>query len=100
MQQVAQPILSIGCKHEGNTVSIQISDNALPVEAALINDPFEEDASMYAQFNKGSGLGLTIVRETFRSHGGVCNLEKNHDASGAPCAGVVFKASIPARPTN
>jgi signal transduction histidine kinase len=75
-------------------VSFSITDNGLPADARLMNDPFREDASTYAKKGRGSGLGLTIVRETFAAHGGGCALNENFDADGERISGVTFTASM------
>ncbi len=94
-QAVLQPLITIRAWAEDSVVRITISDNAFPVDSHLISNPFDEDASTYARQGRGSGLGLTIVRETFRTHGGSCQLLENRGGDGARAAGVTFDASLP-----
>ncbi len=75
-------------------VTIAIEDNALPVTASLLSDPFAEDASTYRSQGKGSGLGLAIVKETFMRHGGRCRLTENTTVENSRRPGVTFSADL------
>jgi signal transduction histidine kinase len=94
-QRVEQPSITTRVWMETGDVHFTIEDNALPVDQQLIRDPFKEDASTYARSGRGSGLGLAIVYETFRAHGGSCDLTGNRDAMGNRLPGVTFKGSLP-----
>lgn len=92
---IAEPAIAARVWAEDSSAKITIRDNGFPVECHLISNPFDEDASTYAKHGRGSGLGLTIVRETFRAHGGTCQLLENRDDGGRRTAGVTFLASLP-----
>jgi signal transduction histidine kinase len=96
-QQVARPELRIEVSTTAEDIVVQVRDNGLPAEKPLIDLPFEEDASLYAKLGLGTGLGLAVVRETFRIHGGDCSLIANHDEQGTRVDGVTFKAWLPKR---
>jgi signal transduction histidine kinase len=89
------PLLAVEVWTEGDLGWFSIRDNGLPADERLIEKPFDEDASTYANQGKGTGLGLTIVKETFRSHSGKCFLEPNQDGSGNRIPGVIFKGCLP-----
>lgn len=77
-------------------VRISVRDNGLPVDTELLRDPFEEGASTYAKLSKGSGLGLVIVKEAVRRHGGPPpTLQPNQDEVGVRVPGVTFTAVLP-----
>lgn len=92
---VKQPELKIYISKIDNYIQFRIIDNGLPTESALISNPFDEDASKYARSGRGSGLGLTIVRETFLRHGGNCDLYENKSKDGVRFDGVTFEATLP-----
>ena len=91
----SNPEIAIEVWESDNSVCFEIRDNGLPIEATLMDDVLEEDASTYSSLGKGSGLGLAIVKETFRAHRGRCDLKENRDSSRARVAGVTFSASLP-----
>jgi signal transduction histidine kinase len=94
-QEVQQPTIALRVWSADGFARAAIRDNALPIGKQLIANPFDEDASTYAQKGRGSGLGLAIVRETFRTHGGSCQLFENRLEDGARDVGVTFDASLP-----
>ena len=92
---VPSPSIFLEMRRHGGRIMLMIRDNGLPEQSHLISEPFEEGASFYARSGRGSGLGLTIVQETFRKHGGECRLFENADESGIRVPGVTFEASLP-----
>jgi signal transduction histidine kinase len=88
------PHLILRVENSDSQVEISITDNALPVNHALIERPFEEDASTYTRSGKGSGLGLFNVRETFRIVAGECRLTENRDPHENRLPGVCFTVRI------
>ena len=92
---VAQPAIKILIEKNKGSIKFRIIDNGLPVNSNLIENPFDEDASTYARSGRGSGLGLTIVRETFLRHAGNCKLYENQNNDGSRIPGVTFEATLP-----
>lgn len=95
-RRVDAPLVTISGRQRRARVQIVVEDNGLPLQSALPDDPFAEDASTYRVQGKGSGLGLAIVKETFARHGGQCSLRPNHTADGARYPGVQFSSDIAA----
>ncbi len=60
----------------------------------LLSDVFAEGATTYRSQGKGSGLGLTIVKETFMQHGGSCQLTENTTEEDLRRPGVTFSADL------
>src|SRR5262249_34672209 len=75
VRAVAEPAIRIRCGADDGNAWISISDNGLPADVPLIDGVFEECITTYEQSGRGTGLGLTIVRETFRAHAGDCSLD-------------------------
>jgi signal transduction histidine kinase len=97
-QETAEPQIAVRAVAQGSLLEVSISDNALPRSQDLIEHPFDENASSYARSGRGSGLGLSIVRDTFRSHGGKCSLSVNKDEQGARVRGVTFRCEVRCAP--
>ncbi len=91
---IENPAIEIYLDIDGTNASITIQDNALPVNQSLIERPFDEGSTKY-RGGKGSGLGLTVVRDTFKRHHGSCELVENREENGERKPGVTFKARIP-----
>lgn len=92
---ISSPQISVCLNIENHNAKITISDNALPVSEKLISHPFDEGSTSYGSSGRGSGLGLTIVQETFHKHGGKCTLKENFDNENNRTEGVTFEALIP-----
>lgn len=92
-REVESPAIVLKCGRDGDEVWFSISDNGLPESIQLIDDPFEEGVTTYERKGHGTGLGLTIVRETFLSHGGDCSLQANFEGDER-IAGTTFTAHI------
>lgn len=87
------PCIDVTCGRQGDDLWLAITDNGLPESVELRGDPFEECVSTYESDGLGTGLGLTIVRETFLSHDGDCSLQPNFaDEDRIP--GVTFYAHL------
>jgi len=83
-------IIKIKTFSEGDTVSIEISDNGNGIEKeklAMIFDPFFTTKPM----GKGTGLGLSVVRNIVDAHGGNINCEST------PGEGTTFRVKLPKR---
>jgi signal transduction histidine kinase len=93
-RKVGRPRLKIRVEVSGRTVVLGVEDNGLPADTSLIKNPFAEDSSSYFRAGKGSGFGLVIVRQVFRSLGGNCTLRENY-ADGERVEGVTFEARFP-----
>jgi signal transduction histidine kinase len=93
--RVADPAITIEIQIVRNETRLIITDNALPVDRSLIDNPFEDGSSMYAKQSRGSGLGLKLVRETCLTTGGSCSLFENRDEQGARLPGISFLATFP-----
>jgi signal transduction histidine kinase len=91
---VESPVIEIYLDIDGTNASIAIQDNALPINQLLIERPFDEGSTKY-RGGKGSGLGLTVVRDTFKRHNGSCELLENREENGERKPGVTFRAKIP-----
>jgi signal transduction histidine kinase len=89
------PMLRIRVITTGDDAFIEISDNGLPANCDLIDHPFDEEASTYFGRGQGTGLGLTIVKAVFQTHGGRCDLRPNYDGQGSRLDGVTFEAVLP-----
>jgi signal transduction histidine kinase len=90
-----EPTVDVTLSRKRDRVFVTIRDNGLPALMELIQKPFEEDSSTYSQQGKGSGLGLTVVREVIHRHGGSCDLTANHDEDGERVPGVTFSCELP-----
>lgn len=95
-RNVERPTLNLHVETIGRNIIMSIRDNGLPADAELIENPFAEDSSSYFTSGKGSGFGLVIVRQVFRSLGGNCTLRENY-ADGERVDGVTFEAKFPLR---
>lgn len=94
-RKIKNPSILINITRINNRALITIKDNALPPGIDLINSPFDEGASTYARFGRGSGFGLYIVIEAFTKQGGTCRLFENRDDNGVRLPGVTFEATLP-----
>jgi signal transduction histidine kinase len=94
-RKTEEPTIDVTLSNKLDRVVMSIRDNGLPALTELIQQPFEEDSSTYSQQGKGSGLGLTVVREVIRRHGGSCDLTPNHDEDGERVPGVTFSCELP-----
>jgi signal transduction histidine kinase len=90
-----RPFIEVSCGRQGNQLWLAISDNGLPETIDLTRNPFEECISTYESDGLGTGLGLTIVRETFLSHDGDCSLQPNFSDEDR-ILGVTFYAHLKA----
>ncbi len=71
----------------GTAAEVTIRDNGVgmdPVTAARLFEPY------YTTKEHGTGLGLTLVRQTIQDHGGTI------DVASAPGAGATFTITLPA----
>lgn len=90
-----EPTVDVTISRKKDRVLVSIRDNGLPALVDLIKQPFEEDSSTYSQQGKGSGLGLTVVREIIQRHGGKCQIFPNLDEDGERAPGVTFTCDLP-----
>ena len=95
VRSVGSPRITLSAKTISSNLFIEVTDNALPVNSELIENAFEEDATTYARVGKGTGLGLTIVKEIVHKHLGRCFLQANTNAAGGRQPGVTFRAELP-----
>lgn len=94
-RKTEEPTVFVTISQKRDRVLVSIRDNGLPALVDLIKQPFEEDSSTYSQQGKGSGLGLTVVREIILRHGGKCDLSSNRDEDGERIPGVTFTCDLP-----
>ncbi len=76
-------------------IALCVSDTGIgmsPEEQQQIFEPFFQGQSPAAILNQGSGIGLSIVREFVRLHGGTIALEST------PGKGSVFTVTLPLHP--
>ena len=71
----------------GPAVEVVIRDNGVGMDAATAARLFEP---YFTTKEHGTGLGLTLVRQTIRDHGGTITV------SSAPGAGATFTVTLPA----
>jgi signal transduction histidine kinase len=94
LRSVAAPNMILVGERKDNRAIITIEDNGLPTDVELLPDVFAEDASTYRAQGKGCGMGLAIVKETFRRHGSRCQLKANMATNGSRRPGVTFWADL------
>jgi signal transduction histidine kinase len=92
---IISPRIDVATITGDDGLELRIRDNALPVDASLRHDVFEEGVSTYFRSGKGSGYGLAIVRRTFERHGSRVSISENYADSGSRLPGVTFRAILP-----
>ena len=81
-----------GCQREGQFVSVYVGDDGpgiAPEAQEKIFDPFTQIGREYGPGAKGTGLGLTIVKNLVQLNGGYVSLDS------APGEGTRFSFTIP-----
>lgn len=61
------PEIVIACKHSGHEVILSVSDNGAGIDEAILEDIF---IPFFSTKSNGSGIGLSLVRQIMRLHGG------------------------------
>ncbi len=91
---IEHPVITIHLNKDNEVAILEIIDNALAIDNTIINRPFDEGKTKY-RGGKGTGLGLTVVRDAFKRHNGSCELFENRDKHNERIPGVTFMAKIP-----
>lgn len=76
----SEPILKISLRKKDEQLELLFEDNGIGIsesEALLIFDKFYRVGSEETRKNKGTGLGLYIVRQLVRNHNGTIKVRKN-----------------------
>ncbi|MCW8842020.1 MAG: ATP-binding protein, partial [Rhodobacteraceae bacterium] len=86
-----RPEIHISCVQEENTALIRIADNGigLPEDRARLFEPYVTTR------DKGTGLGLPIVKKIIEEHGGSLMLEDAPLFGGTDRPGAVAVISLP-----
>ena len=82
----------VGCRHHGETLTIEVWDTGIGIPAAHLNEIFEEFtqlANPERDRNQGLGLGLAIVRRLARL------LDHTVTVESKPGHGSVFRVAVP-----
>lgn len=95
VRRPVRPQVRVSVRNAGQRAIIEIQDNALPADVSLPRDAFNEGTTTYASTSQGTGLGLFMVREAIKRHGGDCALVENRGADDERIAGVTFRAELP-----
>jgi signal transduction histidine kinase len=89
------PRITVTFSLHDNFITVNVEDNALPVDEDLPARAFDERVSKYFRSNKGSGFGLMSVRRIFERHKCKVSLVENRESTGERRPGVTFRASLP-----
>jgi signal transduction histidine kinase len=84
--------LSIGARADGGSVYLRFTDRGPGIDREdlpRIFDPFYRGERARAEQIRGSGLGLSLVKEIVEAHGGIVSVE-SHEGQGA-----VFTVRLP-----
>lgn len=85
------PMIRIACAQEGKTAVIRIADNGigLPEDRARLFEPYVTTR------DKGTGLGLPIVKKIIEEHGGSLTLEDAPKFGGTDRPGAMAVVCLP-----
>ncbi|AKO96634.1 Alginate biosynthesis sensor protein KinB [Marinovum algicola] len=86
-----RPMIRVTCEDEGRQALIHIMDNGigLPEDRARLFEPYVTTR------DKGTGLGLPIVKKIIEEHGGSLALEDAPRFDGQPAAGAMAVIRLP-----
>ena len=79
-------IIAIAAQHEGGNLVLDVSDSGpgiTPADRAHVFDPFYQGRNSAAGLVKGTGIGLSVVREYVAAHGGMVEVVDDAHAAGA-----------------
>jgi signal transduction histidine kinase len=82
-------VLSVKTSHEGEKVAIELSDTGEGIPSEILSRIF--DPLFSTKDGRGSGLGLTIVKQVIDEHNGTVSIENGADS------GAVFRITLPCR---
>jgi signal transduction histidine kinase len=80
-------VLSVGSRHEDKGIVIDIADTGEGIEAEQLEMIFEP--LFTTKENRGTGLGMTVVKQIISEHGGTIAVESK------PGEGTVFHITLP-----
>jgi signal transduction histidine kinase/CheY-like chemotaxis protein len=88
--------IEVEVRREGDRAILSVADSGIGIPAELIDrvfDPFVQVSGTFERSNGGLGLGLALVRELVRLHGGEASVKSQ------PGVGSVFTVALPVAQT-
>ena len=76
--------MRVSLRTEGEAVLLSVSNRGPVIPPEIVDrlfEPFQQGADSGGDGRRGLGLGLFIVREIVRAHGGTIDVESNGDGT-------------------
>lgn len=85
-------VVTVGTRETEDSLEVWVSDRGIgirPTEVSLIFDPYYRASFTDTESRRGAGLGLTLVQQIVRSHGGTIEVDSH------PGIGSTFRLVFP-----